>query len=67
MTANDTRSELGARFDELNTVNTMPVQLRGTIAWAHDWVSSPGLNAAFQALPGSSFVVNSEPVPATRR
>jgi len=32
--------------------------LRGRLAWAHDWVSNPALTAAFQALPGSSFIVN---------
>ena len=28
------------------------------LAWAHDWVSNPALAAAFQALPGTSFIVN---------
>ena len=32
--------------------------LRGRAAWAHDWVSDPTLVAAFQALPGASFIVN---------
>ena len=32
--------------------------LRGRLAWAHDWVSDPSLAAAFQALPGASFIVN---------
>ena len=32
--------------------------LRGRLAWAHDWVSDPSLTAAFQALPGTSFIVN---------
>jgi uncharacterized protein with beta-barrel porin domain len=35
----------------------MPLILSGRLAWAHDWVSNPSLDAAFQALPGSSFVV----------
>jgi uncharacterized protein with beta-barrel porin domain len=32
--------------------------LHGRLAWAHDWVSDPSLAAVFQALPGSSFIVN---------
>jgi autotransporter-associated beta strand protein len=63
MTATDTRSELGARFDALTDWGAMPVQLRARVAWAHDWVDDPALSAAFQALPGSSFVVNGAPVP----
>ena len=63
MTATDTRSELGARFDALTAWGAMPVQLRARLAWAHDWVSNPALDAAFQALPGSSFVVKGAAVP----
>jgi uncharacterized protein with beta-barrel porin domain len=58
MNATDTRSELGARFDNLQVVNGMPLVLRGRLAWAHDWVSDPALGAVFQALPGASFTVN---------
>ena len=58
MTANDTRSELGARFDDPTLLNGMPLILRARFAWAHDWVSNPALDAVFQSLPGSSFVVN---------
>ncbi len=57
-TATDTRSELGARADDLAMLGTMPVILRGRLAWAHDWVSNPALGAVFQALPGTSFIVN---------
>jgi autotransporter-associated beta strand protein len=57
-TANDTRSELGARFDDLTAWGGMPVQLRARVAWAHDWVSNPTLGAVFQALPGAAFTVN---------
>ncbi len=64
MTATDTRSELGARFDAVTAWGAMPVQLRARLAWAHDWVSNPALDAVFQALPGSSFVVNGAAVPA---
>ncbi|WP_246820780.1 autotransporter outer membrane beta-barrel domain-containing protein [Bradyrhizobium iriomotense] len=58
-TASDTRSEVGARFDRatLLTPNSV-LTLRGRAAWAHDWVSDPTLVAAFQALPGASFIVN---------
>jgi uncharacterized protein with beta-barrel porin domain len=58
MTANDTRSELGARFDNLTTLDGLPLVLRARLAWAHDWVSNPALDAVFESLPGASFVVN---------
>jgi outer membrane autotransporter protein len=64
MTANDTRSELGARFDDLTTLDGMPLIWRGRLAWAHDWVSNPSLDAVFESLPGSSFVVNGAKPPA---
>ena len=57
-TATDTRSELGARFDDLTTLNNLPLILRARLAWAHDWISNPALGAVFQALPGSNFIVN---------
>ncbi|HUI15770.1 MAG TPA: autotransporter domain-containing protein [Xanthobacteraceae bacterium] len=56
--ATDTRSELGARFDNLTVWDGTPLVLRGRLAWAHDWVSNPALGAVFQALPGSNFTVN---------
>ncbi len=58
MTATDTRSELGARFDDPTMLGGMPLILRGKLAWAHDWVSNPSLGAVFQALPGGAFTVN---------
>jgi outer membrane autotransporter protein len=61
--AYDTRSEVGARFDEPTTLNGMPVTLCARLAWAHDWVNGPALSAVFQALPGANFVVNGAPVP----
>jgi autotransporter-associated beta strand protein len=61
--ATDTRSELGARFDDLTMLGTMPLVLRARLAWAHDWVSDPSLGAVFQALPGSNFIVNGAAVP----
>jgi len=63
MNGSDTRSELGARFADIITVNGMPLILRARLAWAHDWVDDPALNAVFQALPGASFVVNGAPIP----
>ena len=63
--ARDTRSELGARFDHVAAVGAASLLLlRGRLAWAHDWVSDPTLTAAFQALPGASFIVNGA-TPAT--
>jgi uncharacterized protein with beta-barrel porin domain len=64
MTANDTRSELGTRFDYLQLVDGMPLLLRTRVAWAHDWVSNPSLTATFQDLPGASFIVNGAGVPS---
>jgi uncharacterized protein with beta-barrel porin domain len=58
MTANDTRSELGARFDDPTALGAMPLILHACLAWAHDWVTDPALDAVFQSLPGASFVVN---------
>ena len=58
-TGTDTRSELGARFDRLLALDPNAVlTLRARLAWAHDWVSDPALAAAFQTLPGASFIVN---------
>ncbi|MCG2666478.1 autotransporter domain-containing protein [Bradyrhizobium sp. GCM10023182] len=57
--AYDARSELGARFDRATMVApNAALTLRARAAWAHDWVSDPSLAAAFQALPGASFIVN---------
>jgi uncharacterized protein with beta-barrel porin domain len=64
MNATDIRSELGARFADMTAVNGMPLILRAKLAWAHDWVDNPALNAVFQTLPGASFVVNGAPIPA---
>jgi uncharacterized protein with beta-barrel porin domain len=64
MTANDTRSELGAHFDELVTLDGKPLLLRGRLAWEHDWIGNPGLDAVFQSMPGSTFVVNGAAPPA---
>jgi uncharacterized protein with beta-barrel porin domain len=63
MNATDTRSELGARFDDLAMLGAMPLVLRTRLAWAHDWVSDPSLGAVFEALPGSNFTVNGASIP----
>lgn len=58
-TATATRAELGARFDRLILARADAVlSLYGKLAWAHDWTSDPSVNATFQALPDSSFIVN---------
>ena len=64
MNATDTRTELGARFDNPAVVGGIPVLLRGRVAWAHDFVSDPALSAAFESLPGRNFVVNGAANPA---
>jgi uncharacterized protein with beta-barrel porin domain len=61
--ATDTRSELGARVDNLQIVAGMPLILRGRLAWAHDWVSNPSQSAVFESLPGASFIVSGAPIP----
>jgi len=55
----DTRSELGARFDQaLPIATTAVLALNARAAWAHDWVTNPSRTPVFQALPGASFIVN---------
>ena len=57
--ANDTRSELGARYDKQVLLNYGAVLVwRARLAWAHDWISDPNLIPTFEALPGASFIVN---------
>jgi autotransporter-associated beta strand protein len=63
MNAADTRTELGSRFDDPAVIGGIPVLLRGRLAWAHDFVGNPALSAAFESLPGSTFVVNGAPIP----
>jgi outer membrane autotransporter protein len=62
-TASDIRSELGAQFDEYTGFAGTPLRLRSRVAWAHDWVSTSSLTAAFQTLANTSFVVNGAPYP----
>jgi uncharacterized protein with beta-barrel porin domain len=61
--ATDTRSELGARVDNLQIVAGMPLVLRGRLAWAHDWVSNPSQSAVFESLSGTGFTVGGAPIP----
>jgi autotransporter-associated beta strand protein len=61
----DTRSELGARFDQaLPIATTAVLALNARAAWAHDWVTTPVLNPFFQTLPNTFFAVTgATPVP----
>ncbi|WP_271510360.1 autotransporter outer membrane beta-barrel domain-containing protein [Bradyrhizobium sp. CCBAU 11357] len=52
------RSELGLRTDKSFGVADGIATLRGRLAWAHDFNPDRSIGATFQALPGSSFVVN---------
>jgi autotransporter-associated beta strand protein len=61
--ASDVRTELGARFDDPTLFYGRPLILFGRVAWAHDFVNGPALNAAFESLPGASFTVNGAPIP----
>jgi uncharacterized protein with beta-barrel porin domain len=54
----DTRSELGLRTDKSFAMTDGIATLRGRLAWAHDFNPDRAIGATFQALPGSSFVVN---------
>ncbi len=54
----DPRSELGLRTDKSFAVQDGILTLRTRFAWAHDYSSSRAVAATFQALPGTSFVVN---------
>jgi uncharacterized protein with beta-barrel porin domain len=62
MNATDVRTELGSRFDAPTVVYGKPIVLNGRLAWAHDFVSNPTLDATFQSLPGGSFTVNGAPI-----
>ena len=63
LNATDTRSELGARFDNPTLLGGMPLLFRARVAWAHDWVSNPAIGAVFETLPGGNFVVNGAAIP----
>jgi outer membrane autotransporter protein len=58
-TSHHTRSELGSRFDRTIALDaTSALSLRAKAAWAHDWVSDPGVVTVFQSLPGPSFIID---------
>lgn len=58
-TDTQTRSEVGARFDQAVNMNDAVATFRGRAAWAHDFNTTGGADAAFLTLPGSIFSVNS--------
>ncbi|MBR1086726.1 autotransporter domain-containing protein [Bradyrhizobium manausense] len=60
--ASDVRVEIGSRFDHATTVSSMPLVLRARVAWAHDFVGTPSLGAAFLAVPGTGFTVFGAPI-----
>lgn len=53
-----TRGELGARWDKAYVVEGGVFTLKAKTAWAHDWNTERTATASFQALPGTSFIVN---------
>ena len=63
MRAIDVRGELGLRLDDPTLLAGMPLILRSRVAIAHDTVGNPALDAAFEALPGASFIVDGAPIP----
>ncbi|MBR1221827.1 autotransporter domain-containing protein [Bradyrhizobium sp. U87765 SZCCT0131] len=57
-TAADTRTELGVRADKSYALQDGLLNLRGRVAWVHDFSPDRSVTASFQGLPGASFVVN---------
>jgi outer membrane autotransporter protein len=56
--ATASRSELGIRADKSWALQDAVLTLRGRLAWAHDFNPGRNIAAAFQTLPGASFVVD---------
>lgn len=54
----DTRSEFGARFDNIRVVNGMPLLLSARTGWAHDWITNPLVEGAFELLPTANLAVS---------
>jgi len=54
----DTRSEFGLRSDKSFGVGDAVLTLGGRAAWAHDFNTDRSAAASFQALSGTSFIVN---------
>jgi uncharacterized protein with beta-barrel porin domain len=55
----DPSTELGVRFEKKLAVSDGFLNLRGRVAWAHDYNPNSSVTAGFEALPGATFVVNS--------
>jgi autotransporter-associated beta strand protein len=53
-----TRSELGMKAEKAVPLTDATLMLRGRLAWAHDFNTDRNVQATFQSLPGSAFVVN---------
>jgi autotransporter-associated beta strand protein len=53
-----TRSELGMKAEKAMPMTDATLMLRGRLAWAHDFNTDRNVQATFQSLPGSAFVVN---------
>jgi autotransporter-associated beta strand protein len=53
-----TRSELGMKAEKAVPLSDSTLILRGRLAWAHDYNTDRNVQATFQSLPGSAFVVN---------
>ncbi|WP_334518346.1 autotransporter outer membrane beta-barrel domain-containing protein [Bradyrhizobium sp. AZCC 2230] len=54
----DSRTELGFRSDKSFAASDGIITLRGRLAWAHDFNPDRAVGATFQALPGTSFIIN---------
>ncbi|MBV9461251.1 MAG: autotransporter domain-containing protein [Bradyrhizobium sp.] len=57
-TVRDSRTELGLRGDRSYALPNGIFTLRGRLAWAHDFNTDRTAASAFQALPGTFFIVN---------
>jgi outer membrane autotransporter protein len=60
----DTRSELGARFDNTQVFSSGALlELNLRVAWAHDWVSNPAATGVYEAAPLLGFSISGVPLP----
>lgn len=53
----DSRTELGVRTRASFALLGSVMNLRGRLAWAHDFSAGQSIPAAFQSLPGQGFIV----------
>lgn len=61
-TTSTDRIEIGLWLDRTSMfTNGNPLTLRARAAWAHDSNTDRSATAAFQSLPGTSFIVNGAP------